>query len=695
MKRLLVLLLLVGCAHTPESAKDPYLWLENIEGKEALSWVETQNKESLSKIGSDATFKKMEADALKIMESKDRIPSVGFQHKNVLVNFWQDDVHVRGIMRETSLSNYKKKDIKWTTILDIDALAKKENENWIFKGSSCLEPDFQYCLVNLSRGGKDAVVVREFDRKKKVFVDNGFKLTEAKTSATWVDKDTLLVATDFGAGSMTNSGYPRQIRLWKRGTKIETAKQIFEAPVTDVRVYAYRMTHKNQNIVMIGRGVDTFNSLDYLFDPKTGEQKMVNKPAESDLTGYFEGQLLYQLRKPWKLAGKDYQIGTVISFPATAVGRELKAEDVQTLYVPQDNQSFRGVAELKTKLVISLLEDVKSKLLVTQLEKGKWAAPKVMELSGTGNIGLNASTDEADMFMYSYENFNQPSTLYVYEFGKAPQKLKSLPDFFDAKDIVVDQKFATSADGTKVPYFLVYKKGMKFDGTAPTLQYGYGGFLVSQTAGYSAIVGKLWLEKGGVYVVANIRGGAEYGPKWHQAALKENRQKAYDDFIAVSEDLIKNKVTSAKRLAIRGGSNGGLLVGAVMAQRPELYGAVLCWVPLLDMMRYSQLLAGASWMGEYGDPTIPRYRRAIMKYSPYQNISADKTYPPILLVTSTKDDRVHPGHARKMAAKMKEQKHQVLYYENTEGGHAANANFKQAARLNALQYNFLLQTISK
>jgi prolyl oligopeptidase len=365
------------------------------------------------------------------------------------------------------------------------------------------------------------------------------------------------------------------------------------------------------------------------------------------------------------------------------------------VFVPKANQAYRGSTELKSKVVFSILEDVKSKLLYTEFQNGKWTEPKALDLSGTGNISLASSTDEADLFMYTYENFNQPTTLYSYEFGKQPQKLKALPSYFDATGVKVEQKFATSKDGTKVPYFLVYKEGTKFDGTAPTLQYGYGGFLISQTAGYSALVGKLWLERGGVYAVANIRGGAEYGPKWHEAALKENRQKAYDDFIAVSEDLIATKVTSPKHLAIRGGSNGGLLVGVAMTERPDLYGAVLCQVPLLDMIRYSQLLAGASWMGEYGDPKIPRYRRAILKYSPYQNVSAEKQYPPVLFVTSTKDDRVHPGHARKMAHKMKDQKHQVLYYENTEGGHAATANLKQQARLNALQYSFLLQTISK
>jgi len=690
---LAILFVFTACSTTPPLGTDPYVWLEDVEGTEALKWVEEQNKESLAALASSPDYKKMESDALKILEAKDRIPSGYFQKKDI-VNFWRDDVHVRGILRKTSYENYKKKNIPWETILDVDALAKKENENWIFKGMDCLEPAYQMCLVKLSRGGKDAVETREFDAKKKQFVKNGFKLPEAKAWVAWADKDTLLVGTDFGPGTLTESGYPRQVKLWKRGTKIETAKLVFEASPTDTWVNPMRVKHGGKAFTAFSRAFDFFNTEEYAVDIKTGEKRLMPKPPAAQFSGYFHGNLVYELRNPWNFGGSSYLPGAVISISEKAIGRDLKPEDVQLIFSPKENQSFAASVELKDKLVISILEDVKSQLLVTEIKDGKWQMPTALKLSGNGNIGLAAGTDEADLFMYFYENFNQPSTLYSFDFVKDPVKLKAMPDKFDAKNLVVKKKFATSKDGTKVPYFIVFRKGMALDGKAPTLQYGYGGFTVSQTPQYNAIVGKLWLERGGVYVVANIRGGGEYGPKWHQAALKENRQKAFDDFIAVSEDLIRNKITDPQHLAIRGGSNGGLLVGAVMAQRPDLYGAVLCWVPLLDMIKYSQLLAGASWMSEYGDPKISSNRKAILKYSPYHNVTEKKTYPPLLLVTSTKDDRVHPGHARKMAAKMKAQKHNVLYYENTEGGHAAGANLKQQARLNALQYSFLLKTIS-
>jgi prolyl oligopeptidase len=692
MKRLFLLTVLVACAHQPKVAQDPYLWLEEIEGVEPLKWVETQNQKSLDSLGSAARYQKAEKEVLAILEAKDKIPTGFFQGSDI-INFWRDDIHVRGLLRKTSYSEYKKKNPRWQTILDIDLLAKKENENWVFKGMDCLEPDYQICMVSLSRGGKDATVEREFNLKTKKFVSSGFTLPEAKSVLTWADKDHLLVATDFGAGSLTDSGYPRQIRLWKRGTPLEKAKTLMNIEAKDVRAAPQRLVHKNKNQLVLVRAIDFFNTEESVVDLKTAAVKIVPKPPAAQLSGYFQGQFIYKLRNPWSFNGAQFGAGAIISIAEHAFGRNLTSQDVQLIFEPKENQAVQSVTELKSKVIIAVLEDVKSKTYSTQLVDGKWQEPVVLKLGDGGQISVVTSSDQKDLFLYLYENFNQPSTLYAFEFGRAVEKLKSSPDRFDANNLQVEQKFATSKDGIKVPYFIVSKKGLIFNGTAPTLQYGYGGFTVSQTAQYNAIVGKLWLEKGGVYVVANIRGGGEYGPRWHQAALKENRQKAYDDFIAVSEDLIANKVTSPSRLAIRGGSNGGLLVGAVMAQRPDLYGAVLCWVPLLDMIRYSQLLAGASWMGEYGDPQDSKYREVILKYSPYQNVSADKKYPPVLFVTSTKDDRVHPGHARKMAAKMIDQKHFVMYYENTEGGHGAGANLKQLAKLNALQYEFLLQTI--
>lgn len=693
MKRFVIVLLLMACAHRPAVVEDPYLWLENIEGAEALKWVEAQNQKSQAALTQSPRYERAEKDTLAILEAKDKIPT-GFFLKNDIVNFWRDDVHVRGILRTTSYAEYKKSKPRWQTILDIDALAKKENENWVFKGFECLEPVYQKCMVSLSRGGKDATVEREFDLTKKKFVEKGFTLPEAKTVVTWADKDHLLVGTDFGPGTLTDSGYSRQIKLWKRGTTLDKAKMVMEIDAKDVRAHAMRMVHRDQAKIVLVRAIDFFNTEESVFDLKTLSVKPIPKPPAAELASYFQGRYLYEIRNPWKFKSTTFEPGAVVSIDEKAAGKELEDKDVQLVFAPKPTQSVQRVLALKTKVVIAILEDVNSRLYVTELDKDKWLQPSLLAmLDGNGQITVTSSTDESNLYLFLYENFNQPSTLYAYDFVSGPTKLKSMPARFDAKDLQVEQRFAVSKDGTRIPYFMVFKKGLVFDGSAPTLQYGYGGFTVSQTAGYNAIVGKLWMEKGGVFVVANIRGGGEYGPKWHQAALKENRQKAYDDFIAVSEDLIQRKVTSPSRLAIRGGSNGGLLVGAVMTQRPDLYGAVLCWVPLLDMIRYSQLLAGASWMGEYGDPSDAKMREVILKYSPYQNVGADKKYPPVLFVTSTKDDRVHPGHARKMAAKMMEQKHFVMYYENVEGGHGAGANLKQLAKLNALQYEFLLQTI--
>lgn len=692
MKRISVVFLLLACAHKPTVVEDPNLWLEEIEGVEALKWVETQNQKSQAALAASPRYQRAEKDTLAILEAKDKIPT-GSLVKNEIINFWRDDVHVRGLLRKTSYREYKKKNPRWQTILDVDALAKKEKENWVYKGYSCLEPEYQKCMMLLSRGGKDATVAREFDMGPKKFVEKGFYLPEAKMDVTWADKDHLLVGTNYGEGTLTESGYPRQVRLWKRGTPLEKAKILLKIEAKDVRASSWRLFHKNKAQLVVIRAIDFFNTEESVVDTKSAKIRPIPKPAAAELSGYFDGQFIYELRHPWTFKEKSYVPGAVIAISESAAGRTLEDKDVQLIFSPKENQSVQQIIVLKTKVVIPTLEDVKSQVYVTQKNNGQWQEARLLKLGNSGQILVASSTDDSDLFLYLYENFNQPSTLYAYDFVSEPTKLKSMPDRFDAKDLQVEQHFATSKDGTRIPYFMVYKKGQVFDGSAPTLQYGYGGFTVSQTAHYNAIVGKLWLEKGGIFVVANIRGGGEYGPKWHQAALKENRQKAYDDFIAVSEDLIQRKVTSPAHLAIRGGSNGGLLVGAVMTQRPDLYGAVLCWVPLLDMMRYSQLLAGASWVGEYGDPNDSEMRKVILKYSPYQNVSADKKYPPVLFVTSTKDDRVHPGHARKMAAKMMGQKHFVMYYENTEGGHGAGANLKQLAKLNALQYEFLLQTI--
>lgn len=580
-------LFLFACSHKVKLEQDPFLWLENIEGKDALSWVENQNTESQKALALSDRYKSAEKEALTILEAKDKIPGGYFLNKEI-INFWRDEKNIRGVLRITSYENYKKTKIPWQIILDIDQLAKTEKENWVYKGMDCLDPEYTVCLMTLSRGGKDASVIREFNLKTKKFNAQGFYLPEAKSWTSWVDKDHILVGTDFGPDTQTDSGYPRQIKLWKRGTALSAAKLIFEGQKTDVWVRPMRLRHNKKVHLLVSKAQDFFNSEEHVFDLASGKLLPLPKPAGAEVSGFYDGDYIFKLRNPWNNKGASYTAGSVIAVSERVVGKELEAADVQLLFAPKENQSFAQMVELKSKVVVSILEDVQSRLLVSSKDKsGKWLPFLPLEVEGTGNMSLAAGSDVADIFMYYYESFNQPSTLYGYTFPKGTEKLKALPSQFNADGLIVEQKFATSKDNTKVPYFIVYKKGTQWDGTTPTLQYGYGGFTVSQTPSYSPLVGKLWLEKGGVYVVANIRGGGEYGPKWHQAALKENRQKAFDDFIAVSEDLIKNKITSPKHLAIRGGSNGGLLVGAVMTQRPDLYGGVLCLVPLLDIDRKS------------------------------------------------------------------------------------------------------------
>lgn len=695
MKKLFIFMFLLGCTHSPQNATDPYLWLEDIEGADALKWVQSHNDQTMKSLAQTPEFKKVEEQSLQILEAKDKIPAAQFIGSQKVINFWRDDKNVRGVLRSTTYENFKKKNISWDTVLDVDQLSTQEKENWVYKGFECLAPEYVNCFVLLSRGGKDAVVLREFNLKTKQFIKTGFTLPESKMYVSWADKDHLLVGTDFGPGTLTESGYPRMIKLWKRGTQLSAAKLLFEGSMTDVWARPMTLHHGSQKLLVISRGIDFFNSEEFVVDMKTTQLKKIPKPNDAELEGYFANQLIYSLKTPWNIEGQSWAAGDVIAMKESAIGQKIQSSDIVKIFSPNKQQSVLSVATTKTQIVLNVLEDVKGKLWSTSYSKSQWQPLKALAFPDKGNLTIMSATDDADRMLVNYESFNQPSTLYGFEFSRSPELLKTLPDRFDAKDVVVEQKFATSADGTKVPYFLVAKKNVPMNGEAPTLLYGYGGFTVSVTPSYDGVTGKLWLERGGVYVVANIRGGGEYGPQWHQAALKENRQKAYDDFIAVAEDLIKTKVTNPSRLAIRGGSNGGLLVGAVMTQRPDLFGAVLCWVPLLDMMRYSQLLAGASWVGEYGDPKVPRYRRAILKYSPYQNVGKHNKYPPTLIVTSTKDDRVHPGHARKMMAKLEELKQPAMYYENIEGGHAAGANFKQRARLTALQQMFLEQTIMK
>lgn len=687
-----------GIAAGEESGNmdDPYIWLEEVEGEAALKWVAEQNALSLPRLEGDARYEPLRAQAEAIYTSQDRIP-YGTLQNDWVYNFWQDETHVRGILRRARLDSYKTDTPDWQTVLDVDALAEAEGENWVYKGRECLAPDFTRCLIDLSRGGKDATVMREYDLEKSEFIEGGFALAEAKGSIGWIDQDTLLVASDFGEGSLTTSGYPRSVRTWKRGTDINDAPNVFEIPAEETLVFASSIDRPEGSYPIIYR-IPEFFSGEVLIH-RDGKNLSIPFPIDADFQGIMAGKALALMRKEWSPAeGVSFVPGSLVAIDLEASLAAGKAVNATAVATPTASRSINSVSIGRHHLLISFLDDVKGQLVEAAIGDDGWElAPVKLPENGTisissrsGNLGHDAFSGVA---MINFESFLIPDTLYVMEEGGTPEPVKSLPARFDASNIVSEQHFATSADGTRIPYFILHGRDMAHDGSAPTLVYGYGGFEISRTPAYASPLTIGWLQAGGVYVVANIRGGGEYGPAWHQAALLENRQRAYDDFIAVAEDLIERGVTSSPHLGIRGGSNGGLLVGAVTMQRPELYSAVICAVPLLDMLRYHKLLAGASWMAEYGNPDIPEQRAFIEKYSPYQNIDPKAKYPEIFFWTNTKDDRVHPGHPRKMVARMKEQGHAVLYFENTEGGHGGGANLPQLARTTALQQVYLLQKL--
>jgi prolyl oligopeptidase len=662
---------------------DPYLWLEEIEGKKALDWVEGQNEATLAVLKAQPMFKETYEKTLQILNSDERIAYPHILGKYVY-NFWKDEKNERGIWRRTTIAEYLKPSPKWEILLDIDKLCEQEGEKWVYKGVSGLYPDYTRYIVYLSRGGGDATVAREFDADSKEFVKDGFYLPEAKGSISWKDQDTVYVQTDFGEGSLTDSGYPRITKIWKRGTPLSAAKTIFEGEKTDVDVGCYVINTPERQYDVINRAI-TFYTFHY-YVIEDGKLLKIDIPDDSRLGGFFKNQLLVRLKSDWQTSEQTYKQGSLIGID---YNKYLKGDRKFTVVAePDDRLTVVGFSNTKNLLLVNMLNNVRTELYKYRFEDGVWQKEKV-KAPGLGTFSVISPDEQSDQYFLNYEDFLTPTSLYYVSDDQERVKAKSLPAFFDSNNLEVKQLETVSKDGTRIPYFLIKPEGMKADGSNPTLLYGYGGFEISMLPRYSSILGKAWLEKRGVYALANIRGGGEFGPKWHKTALKENRQRCYNDFIAVAEDLIKRKITSPRHLGIMGGSNGGLLVGAVFTQRPELFNAVVCQVPLLDMKRYNKLLAGASWMAEYGNPDIPEQWSYIKKYSPYQNVSPDKEYPQVFFYTSTKDDRVHPGHARKMVAKMEDMGHKVYYYENTEGGHAAAVTNRQRALKDALTYTYL------
>lgn len=688
-----ILIVSVNCredhpASQTTDVEDPYLWLEDITGEKALAWVRGRNAETEEELGGEA-FKQLEAGILKILDSEAKIPYVA-KRGAYFYNFWRDAKNPRGLWRRTTFAEYRKAEPKWEVVLDVDALGKEEKESWVFKGYQFLKPDYHRCLISLSRGGSDASVVREFDMISKSFVDGGFQLPQSKSEFSWIDSDTIFVGTDFGPGSLTTSGYPRIAKIWRRGTPLSEAETVFEVPETDVGCWAIHDSTKGFERDLLVRAPSFFTSETFLLD-KDGSKRKIDVPDDAE-SSIFHEWLLVKPRTPWTVGGKTYVEGSLL---VARLDDYMAGErELSVIFEPTATTSLEAYSWTRHYLILNVLDDVKNRLYLLTPGQGQWKREPFRGAPPIGTVSVSpVDPDESDEFFMNVTDFLTPATLHYGAIGKGTEKLKEEPAFFDASNLEITQHFTKSKDGTRIPYFQVSAKGLKLDGSHPTLLTGYGGFEVSEVPNYSGVAGYAWLRQGGVYVLANIRGGGEYGPKWHQAALKQNRLRCYEDFAAVAEDLVARGVTSVKRLGIAGGSNGGLLVGNMLTLYPQLIGAVVCQVPLLDMKRYSHLLAGASWMEEYGDPDKPEEWAFIKTFSPYQNLKPGVSYPPTLLMTTTRDDRVHPGHARKMMARMQALGCDVRYFENIEGGHGSGADNKQAAHFSALEYRFLWQKL--
>lgn len=669
------------------NSADPFMWMEEIEGSRALAWAREENARSLKVLQQDARYPGLLADARHVLNGEDRIPSVSFAGTGELRNLWQNPDHVRGVWRRTTLEGYRSKVPEWETLLDIDALAAIEKTNWVWQGAACLPPADRRCLILLSNGGKDANDIREFDVDRKSFVPDGFVAPEGKQYAAWIDADTLLLARDWGAGTMTKSGYPFIIKRWRRGQPLEQTSEAFRGSASDVMVYPLILTDSEGRVqaTIAARQVSKFEAEYYLL---TDEDPIkLPLPPKSTVHGLVQGRVVFTLEQDWP--AQNLKVGDLAAYDLAAMKSDAASTAPQLIHRLGDREAIERVRISGDKLFVPLYENVVGSIWVFEPKGVEWQRTR-LDLPAHSSVFIDAADRGEDRIIASTSNYLTPTTQWLVSGAShRTEKLKALPPQFDASGHVVEQFQVTSTDGTRIPYFVVRPKNAKLDGTAPTLMFAYGGFQWSLMPAYTAHVGKLWLERGGTYVVANIRGGGEFGPAWHNAGLKANRQKVFDDFFAVSEDIIARKVTSPRRLGIMGSSNGGLLMGVALTQRPELYNAIVIAVPLLDMLRYTHLGAGASWVGEYGDPAVPEERATLERYSPYQNLRAGRKYPQVFIETSTKDDRVHPAHARKAAARLKELGYQYLYFENIDGGHAAAANLNERARRYALEFTYL------
>lgn len=687
----LILCFITSCSLLPTAeSPDPFQYLEGVNDKKAMEWVENKNKTTLALLKADLRYTKIKKYMKRVMDSKDKLIYVSF-HGDYAYNLWRDKKHVRGLWRRASIKSYLQGRPKWNSLLDIDQLAKKEKKNWVFKGGDVFQ---KRALVHLSDGGKDATTVREFDLKSRSFLKGGFYLPEGKHHVSWLSKDELLVGEGSEKKYLTTSGYPMRVQMWKRGESLKSAPVIFKGDKKDVAVWAYAIRDQEDGpvkFILIKKNMDFYNGKRFIY--KSNKLKPVNGPSDADF--YFEsGSLFMRLKSKLKHQGKTYVAGSLIRFDESEYLADSSKAKAELVFAPSKRIFIKSFAIINKHIVLSLNKEVSNEVVrVVKNKSGQWVQKRV-NLPKNSTVYMLNDSKKNGFISLLISNYLLPKTLYNLNLktGRVA-RLQQEPKWFNSAPYKVTQHFAVSKDGTRIPYFMVNKKSAELNGKNPTIMYGYGGFAASMSPMYSAAIGYSWLAKGGTWVLANIRGGGEYGPQWHQAALKENRQKAYDDFKAVAEDLIKRKVTSPRRLGVVGGSNGGLLTGVALTQYPELFNAAAIQVPLLDMLRYHKLLAGASWIGEYGDPENSKMRKVLKSYSPYHNVKANQKYPKAFFMTSTADDRVHPGHARKMAAKMESMGHSFYYYENTEGGHGGSSNNEQRANWTALEYTYFLQML--
>ncbi|MBX7527317.1 prolyl oligopeptidase family serine peptidase [Qipengyuania vesicularis] len=676
----------------PGPDEDPYIWLEEARSEEALDWVRAENNRTMAHMAQDPRFDELTAEALAILDAEDRVPYVSIR-KDGLYNFWQDKQNPKGVLRRTTLESYRTDNPEWDIILDVDALAEAEGKEWVYKGSTCLPPDQRLCMIALSDGGEDATILREFDMVAKQFVEGGFVIEEkSQGGIEWLDEDTLLVGRDFGGNTITESEYPFTTRLWQRGTPLAEAEEIFRGEQSDVWAGA-GLIRDNKGVVhgrTAYRAISFHEAINYVWHK--GEWVELDMPKKANIGGIIDGQLTFSTDVDWETQGQVFPADALVAVDLEEFKRDPNGAKKTLVWAPGERQTKQGGGTTADSAYMAILDNVVGKVLKIDFEDDKWVTSEVA-LPDNATLSVATTSSETGEIMFSSTDFLNPSTLWYSDGTSEPEVLKTSPAYFDASGMEVVQLEATSKDGAKIPYFLVKPQGMEMDGTTPTLLYGYGGFQVSQLPGYRALTGKMWLEKGGAFILANLRGGGEFGPGWHQTAIRENKQRTWDDFIAVGRDAVERGITNPGQLGIQGGSQGGLLVGTAFTQAPELFDAAIVAIPLFDMLRYHLIGRGASWIGEYGDPRIPEQRAWIEGYSPYQKIVEGVDYPAPFLWASTADDRTHPAHARKGAARLKELGQEYWYFEDMTGGHSGGVDNEQRAKLQALQMVYLMQRL--